>query len=110
MSEDEILSEADVMRLMLSTMRKVGYGGKSSLARAAGIKQQNITEIQHGRRPLSPKLLAALGVERVIAYRIIAPPVPLDPPVFTRRKKTILSDPIFRNVAPKGAVTHRMKS
>lgn len=94
----EALDEKEAKRLLLKTMRQVGYGGKQALARAAGIKQQNITEQLSGKRPLSPRLLAALGLERVTVtyYRVIGEPVALEKPIFNRKRRTLIPDAVIR--------------
>lgn len=103
------LDDEGAKRLLLATIRKAGYGGKQALARAAGIKQQNITEQLAGKRPLSPRLLAALGLERITVtyYQVIGEPVALEKPIFNRKRKTLLSDPVLRG-SIRPAVVHRM--
>jgi hypothetical protein len=103
-----LLTQAQAMDRMLKHMYSIGYGGKQALARAAGIKQQNITEIQHGRRPLSPKVLAALGLRAVTMYEVIGDPVTLTKPVFNRRRKDFLASVHVTRPA-SASVLHRME-
>lgn len=96
-NEVVMLTREQVMKRAASTMAKIGYGGKQSLARAAGIPQQNITEIFRGNRPPSPKFLTALGLRAVTLYVVVGEPATLDKPVFNRPKnKTLLTTSVVR--------------
>lgn len=101
------LTKDQAMQRMLKHMHSIGYGGKQALARAAGVPQQNITEIQRGKRPLSPKVLAALGLRAVTVYEVIGDPVTLQKPIFPRRKKDFFSS--IAMLRKSAAIVHRVE-
>lgn len=92
-----LLTREQALRRLLMHTRSVGYGGQQALARASGIPQQCIAEIRNGKRPISPRLAAALGLRIVTMYEVIGEPVTLDPPIFNRpKKKHLLTNPVAR--------------
>jgi len=44
-------------------------GGQSAFARKAGISPQYISEVLRWNKPIGPRLLDALGIEKIITYR-----------------------------------------
>ena len=56
---------------MLNVLSKVveEAGGARAFARVSGINQSHITRALNGDASVGPALLAAAGLERVVAYR-----------------------------------------
>jgi hypothetical protein len=66
--EERGLSADDVRAMLKAASVEAGSIGK--WARAHGIKPQQADSCLRAERPPEPKILAALGLERVVKYRI----------------------------------------
>jgi len=84
---DYVLDHEQALLLARAVIKRAGYGGVTALALRAGLSPQAIGQQLAGRRPLSPKLLAALGLERTRAYRVVGEPVMIEPVTLPRFRK-----------------------
>ena len=55
--------------LALLSAEVAGLGGQSRFAQSAGVSQAYVADILAGKRSPGPKILAALGFEKVTLYR-----------------------------------------
>ena len=63
-----LLDGADLYALLRKKVKAAG--SKSELARLLGLKIQTFSSMFHADRSPSKKLLDALGLERVVRYRV----------------------------------------
>ena len=84
---EHTLNYEQALQIARAVIKRAGYGGVKALSEHSGVKPQSIGAQLAGRRPLSPKLLAALGLERARVYRIVGDPVMLDPAPFLWNRK-----------------------
>jgi hypothetical protein len=63
------LTQRDIVELIKSKIPQTP-GGQSRFAQAAGITEQQLSDILHERRAPSPRLLNAIGVKKVTAYEL----------------------------------------
>ena len=64
----ETLTETDI-RVRLEK-RVFECGSQSAFAKSLGVTPQYVSDILAGKRAIPDKVLAAIGVERVVSYRI----------------------------------------
>jgi DNA-binding phage protein len=62
----KLLDEKDVLRLLREDVDKAG--GQSAWARRSGIERTHLNRVLKGKRPLSPTIVQALKLKRVVAY------------------------------------------
>lgn len=62
-----MLTEHDVMERLRGAVVKAG--GQRQFAKAHGFTPGYIHDVLHGKRALADRILAAIGVERVVMYR-----------------------------------------
>jgi transcriptional regulator with XRE-family HTH domain len=62
-----MLTEADVRRRLALVWKRTG--SQRAVATELRVNQATINEVLNGKREPPPKLLAALGLERVVTYR-----------------------------------------
>jgi transcriptional regulator with XRE-family HTH domain len=65
MTKDQVIEQLRVAVAILGTDRS----GQAVFAKRHGMSQQYINDVLNGRRDPGPKVLAALGLERVTTYR-----------------------------------------
>lgn len=70
-SERESMLTEDDVRLRLRAAIEAA-GSQRNFADEHGFTASYIHDVLHGRRALAPRILEALGVERVVRYREIA--------------------------------------
>lgn len=63
-----MLSESDVIARLRAAVEAAG--GQRQFAENAGVSPAYINDVLHRRRGLADRILAALGVERVVTYRV----------------------------------------
>lgn len=64
-----MLTEQDVMDLLRVAIDVAG--SQAAFARQHGISLQYINDVMRGRREIGQKILAVLGIERVVSYRLV---------------------------------------
>lgn len=50
--------------------KRIEIGGSNATARALGVSTTYLSDVMCGRRKPGPKILKALGLERVVIYRV----------------------------------------
>ena len=55
-------------------------GTMTKWAEAHGFSQPYVSDVVYGRRPIGPRMLMALGLEKVVTYRTASEPAPPDVP------------------------------
>lgn len=50
--------------------KRIKTGGSNATARALGVSTTYLSDVMCGRRKPGPKILKALGLERVVVYRV----------------------------------------
>jgi DNA-binding phage protein len=61
-----LLDENDVLRLLHEVVDRAG--GQSAWARRSGIDRTQLNQVLRGRRRLSPTIVQALKLKKVVAY------------------------------------------
>lgn len=64
--EQTLIDEHAVRRLLQMEIAKAG--GQSTWAKRNRVNRSNVSSFLHGRRPIQPMVLAALGLKKVFAY------------------------------------------
>jgi hypothetical protein len=64
-----MLTEQEVMDRLRAAI--AAAGSQAAYARQQGISLQYVNDVMRGRRELGQKVLDALGVERVVSYRLL---------------------------------------
>jgi hypothetical protein len=62
----KLLDDKDVLRLLREDVDRAG--GQSAWARRSGIDRTHLSRVLKGKRPLSPTIVQALKLKRVVAY------------------------------------------
>lgn len=63
------LAEADLYGLLRVAI--AAAGSQDAWAKGVPVSASYVSEVQAARKPFSPRMLAALGVERVTTYRLV---------------------------------------
>ena len=63
----ELIDELLVLARLMDRIEQAG--SQEQFAREAGVSAQYVSDVLHKRRDFGPKLLKALGLERVTMYR-----------------------------------------
>jgi DNA-binding transcriptional regulator YdaS (Cro superfamily) len=60
----KLSTEATALRALI-----VAHGSQRAAAKALGISEVYLSDLKHGRRPMSAKVLAKLGLQRIVVQR-----------------------------------------
>ena len=61
-----LLDETDVLRLLHEVVE--GAGSQSAWARRSGVNRSQLNHVLSGKRRLSPRIIQALKLKKVVAY------------------------------------------
>lgn len=63
-----MLTEQEVIKRLRDAIEDAG--GQREFARRVGLTPAYVNDVLHGRRALADRILAAIGVERGVVYRV----------------------------------------
>ena len=71
MSDDEGPIRLTLDEVLDRLRYSIKVNGQADLARKLGVRDQDLSDVVHGRRPPGPMLLAAMGLRKVVTYEPI---------------------------------------